>query len=169
MVSLPDPHGPNTVRAPYDTMYNDVKVPIPVSLNRRPDQIPAWGKSAGVTAAQIRKLMLNYYGMVRCIDDNVGKILKTLRDENLIDNTLIVFTADHGDLCGEHGRLNKGVPYEGSAKIPFLLYCPGQVNGGTVVNEALSNVDFLPTAMSLLNIDHKGAVDGRDALSLIHI
>ena len=166
MVSLPDPHGPNTVRAPYDTMYNDVKVPIPVSLNRRPEQIPAWGKSAGVTAAQIRKLMLNYYGMVRCIDDNVGKILKTLRDENLIDNTLIVFTADHGDLCGEHGRLNKGVPYEGSAKIPFLLYCPGQVKGGTVVNEALSNVDFLPTAMSLLEVKHEGKVDGRDASSL---
>ena len=166
MVSLPDPHGPNTVRAPYDTMYNDVKVPIPVSLNRRPEQIPAWGKSAGVTAAQIRKLMRNYYGMVRCIDDNVGKILKTLRDENLIDSTLIVFTADHGDLCGEHGRLNKGVPYEGSAKIPFLLYCPGQVKRGTVVNEALSNVDFLPTAMSLLDVKHKNRVDGRDASSL---
>lgn len=166
MVSLPDPHGPNTVRAPYDTMYEKVNVPIPVSLNRRPEQIPAWGKSAGVTAAQIRRLMRNYYGMVRCIDDNVGKILTTLRKENLIDRTLIVFTADHGDLCGEHGRLNKGVPYEGSAKIPFLLYCPGQVKSGTVVHEALSNVDFLPTAMTLLGVNYDGQVDGRDASTL---
>ena len=166
MVSLPDPHGPNTVRAPYDTMFKDVNVPIPVSLKRRPEQIPAWGKSAGVTAAQLRKLMRNYYGMVRCIDDNVGKILKMLREEDLIDNTLIVFTADHGDLCGEHGRLNKGVPYEGSAKIPFLLYCPGKVKGETVVDEALSNVDFLPTTMTLLDVKYDGQVDGRDASPL---
>jgi arylsulfatase A-like enzyme len=166
MVSLPDPHGPNTVRAPYDTMYEKVNVPIPVSLTRRPDQIPAWGKSAGVKPEQLRKLMRNYYGMVRCIDDNVGKILKMLREEGLIENTLIVFTADHGDLCGEHGRLNKGVPYEGSAKIPFLLYCPGKVKGGTIVSEALSNVDFLPTAMRLLDVSHDRKVDGRDASQL---
>jgi arylsulfatase A-like enzyme len=166
MVSLPDPHGPNTVRAPYDTMYENVIVPIPVSLTRRPEQIPAWGKPAGVKPEQLRKLMRSYYGMVRCIDDNVGKILKTLREEGLIDNTLIVFTADHGDLCGEHGRLNKGVPYEGSAKIPFLLYCPGKVKGGTVVDEALSNVDFLPTTMKLLDVSYDGKVDGRDAASL---
>jgi arylsulfatase A-like enzyme len=166
MVSLPDPHGPNTVRAPYDTMYEKVNVPIPVSLTRRPEQIPAWGKSTGVKPEQLRKLMRNYYGMVRCIDDNVGKIIESLRKEKLLDQTLIVFTADHGDLCGEHGRLNKGVPYEGSAKIPFLLYCPGTVKGGTVVDEALSNVDFLPTAMSLLGVSHERKVDGRDASSL---
>ena len=166
MVSLPDPHGPNTVRPPYDTIYENVNVPIPVTLTRRPEQIPAWGQPAGVKPDQLRKLMRSYYGMVRCIDDNVGKILKTLREEGLIENTLIVFTADHGDLCGEHGRLNKGVPYEGSAKIPFLLYCPGKVKGGTVVDEALSNVDFLPTAMKLLDVPLEEKVAGRDASTL---
>jgi len=166
MVSLPDPHGPNTVRAPYDTMYKDVRIPIPVSLKRKPEQIPAWGRSAGVTAAQLQRLMPNYYGMVRCIDDNVGKILDTLRNRNLLEKTIIVFTADHGDLCGEHGRLNKGVPYEGSARIPFLMYCPGRIKPGTVVNEALSNIDFLPTVMSLLDVPHELTVDGRDASGL---
>jgi len=167
MVSLPDPHGPNTVRAPYDTMYKDVRVPIPVSLKRKPGQIPAWGRPAGVTVAQLQKLMPNYYGMVRCIDDNVGKILDTLRDRKLLEKTIIVFTADHGDLCGEHGRLNKGVPYEGSARIPFLMYSPGQIKPGTVVTEALSNIDFLPTVMSLLSVSHDLTVDGRDASGLL--
>ena len=50
-----------------------------------------------------------------------GGIIETLRETKLIDRTIIVFTSDHGDLCGEHGRLNKGVPYEGSARIPFLM------------------------------------------------
>ena len=62
-----------------------------------------------------------YYGMVKCIDDNVGRIIEALRKRELLDRTIIVFTSDHGDLCGEHGRLNKGVPYEGSARIPFLI------------------------------------------------
>lgn len=168
MVSLPDPHGPNTVRAPYDTMFADVNVPIPVSLKRRPEQIPGWGKSAGVTAAQIRKLMLSYYGMVKCIDDNVGKLLKTLRDEKLMDNTIVVFTSDHGDLCGEHGRLNKGVPYEGSAKIPFLITCPGKIQGQTVVDQAMTNVDFLPTVLSLMEVPLPTKFDGRNAVPVFN-
>jgi arylsulfatase A-like enzyme len=166
MVSLPDPHGPNTVRAPYDTMYDDVKVPIPVSFLRKPEQIPAWGKPAGVKPAQLRRLMRSYYGMVKCIDDNVGKILDALRDRKMLDRTIVVFTSDHGDLCGEHGRLNKGVPYEGSARIPFLVYCPGKVPPGTVIDKALSNIDFLPTVMQLLDVPLEHKVDGRDATQL---
>ncbi|MDE0818936.1 MAG: sulfatase-like hydrolase/transferase, partial [Pirellulaceae bacterium] len=67
-ISLPDPHGPNTVRPPYDTMYANVKVPIPLTLQRQAAQIPNWGKPAnGVSAAQLRKIMPAYYGMVKCI------------------------------------------------------------------------------------------------------
>lgn len=166
MVSLPDPHGPNTVRPPYDTMYDDVDVPIPPTLTRSPKQIPAWGKPAGVTADKLRDLMRDYYGMVRCIDDNVGKLIAALRDAGVLDRTVIVFTSDHGDLCGEHGRLNKGVPYEGSARVPFLLRCPGRVPAGTVVDAALSNVDFLPTVLRLLDVPLDTDVDGRDASDL---
>lgn len=166
MVSLPDPHGPNTVRAPYDTMYQDIAVPVPVTLTRKPDQIPAWGRPAGVKPAQLQKLMRNYYGMVKCIDDNVGQLLNELRKHDLLDRTMVVFTSDHGDLCGEHGRLNKGVPYEGSARIPFLLYGPGKVPPGTVINAALGTVDFLPTVMDLLGHSIPHQVDGRNASPL---
>ncbi|MEQ8785851.1 MAG: sulfatase [Pirellulaceae bacterium] len=167
MVSIPDPHGPNTVRPPYDTMYADVKVPIPATLRRRDEQIPAWGRAAGVTAAQLRRLMPPYYGMVKCIDDNVGRILQTLRKHDLLENTIVVFTSDHGDLCGEHGRLNKGVPYEGSARIPMLVRCPGKINPGTTIDEALTTVDFLPTVLALLEVPLERRVDGRDASSLL--
>jgi len=110
--------------------------------------------------------MPKYYGMVKCLDDNIGRILDALRKNGQIDNTIIVFTSDHGDLCGEHGRLNKGVPYEGSARIPFLIYTPGKIKGGTVVNEALSCIDFMPTVMNLMNTKHGQKVDGRDATAL---
>ncbi len=167
MLSLPDPHGPNTVRPPYDTMYADVEVPIPATLKRAETAIPRWGRPAGVTAAQLRRLMPPYYGMVKCIDDNVGRLLEAVRDSRRIDRTIIVFTSDHGDLCGEHGRLNKGVPYEGSARIPFLIYCPGKIKPGTVCHEALSCTDFLPTVMRLMDVPLGHEVDGRDASALL--
>ena len=167
MVSYPDPHGPNTVRAPYDTMYDDAKPPIPRSVNKTRAQTPKWAaKAPRITADTIRILMPKYYGMVKCLDDNIGRILAVLRKNGQIDNTIIVFTSDHGDLCGEHGRLNKGVPYEGSARIPFLIYTPGKIKGGTIVDQALSCVDFMPTVMNLMDTKHGQKVDGRDAAAL---
>ena len=167
MVSFPDPHGPNTVRKPYDTMYKNVNVPIPISVNKPRSQTPRW--AAGdpkITADTVRLLMPKYYGMIKCLDDNIGRILDTLRKNGQIDNTIIVFTSDHGDLCGEHGRLNKGVPYEGSARIPFLFHCPGKIPAGTIVNQALSCVDFVPTLFALTGDKLPMGVEGRDASAL---
>ena len=62
--------------------------------------------------------------MVKCIDDNLGKLVHFLKEEGLYENTLIIFTSDHGDLCGEHHRHNKSVPYEMSARVPFVMHCP---------------------------------------------
>mgnify|MGYP002631432967 CR=1 FL=1 len=168
MVSFPDPHGPNTVRAPYDSKYANAKIPTPDStLSKTREQTPIWAAmTPRLTADTVRSLMPKYYGMVECLDDNVGKILDTLRKHGLLEKTVIAFTSDHGDLCGEHGRLNKGVPYEGSARIPFLLYFPNKIKGGTVVNEALTCVDFLPTVFSMMGVKTAGKEQGRDASRL---
>ena len=167
MVSIPDPHGPNTVRPPYDTMFADVDVPIPSTLSKTAEQTPKWAaREKGASERGLQRIMPGYYGMVKCIDDNVGRILDALRQHDAIDNTIIVFTADHGDLCGEHGRLNKGVPYEGSAKIPFVMYYPKKVKAGTVIDQALSCVDFLPTIISITGCKTDGGEEGRDASML---
>jgi arylsulfatase A-like enzyme len=104
--------------------------------------------------------------MVKCIDDNVGKILDALRTHKLIDSTIVIFTADHGDMCGEHARDNKGVPYESSAKVPFVLYYPNKVKAGTVITRSLGCVDFLPTIISLMGFRTAGKEQGRDASEL---
>jgi len=167
MVSIPDPHGPNTVRPPYDTMFADVKVPIPATLHKTEEQTPKWAaKDKKVSEKNLARIMPAYYGMVKCIDDNVGRMLQALRENDLAEDTIVVFTADHGDLCGEHGRLNKGVPYEGSAKIPFVIYYPEKIRPGTVIDEALSCVDFLPTIIRLMGQKTAGKEEGRDASAL---
>jgi len=164
MVSIPDPHGPNTVRAPYDTMFDHLTFEVPRTMGKPADNLPSWGKK------QANKMndsaMAKYFGMVKCIDDNVGRILDVLRKDGLIENTIVVFTADHGDLCGEHGRHNKGVPYETSARVPFVVYAPGAIKPGTIVNQALSCVDFLPTILGLMGVQTAGKEEGRDTSAL---
>jgi arylsulfatase A-like enzyme len=167
MVSFPDPHGPNTVRAPYDTMFAQVDVPLPANLSKTDAQTPKWAPTdKKVNERALRRIMPAYYGMIKCIDDNVGRMLNTLREKKLLDETIVVFTADHGDLCGEHGRLNKGVPYEGSAKIPMVLYYPKHVPPGTEIHQALSCVDFAPTILEIMSVEHQQKFEGRDASAL---
>jgi arylsulfatase A-like enzyme len=167
MLSLPDPHGPNTVRAPYNTMYVGVDVPIPVSLNKTEAQTPKWAaRERNVNPRWLKGVMPQYYGMVKCIDDNVGRLLDRLRKHGALENTFIVFTSDHGDLCGEHGKSNKGNPYEGSARVPFIMYAPGSAKKGHTLDQALGCVDFMPTILPLMGYKSPSTVQGRDASNL---
>jgi arylsulfatase A-like enzyme len=162
MVSIPDPHGPDTVRPPYDTMFQDQQYQQPRTFDVSSIETPSWGGGSGGFNG-----MASYYGMVKCIDDNVGRILETLKREQLMKRTVVLFTADHGDLRGEHHRQNKGVPYEASAKVPFVIYAAGKIQPGTVVSESLGCVDFLPTILRLMECPTAGLEQGRDASSLL--
>lgn len=165
MVSIPDPHGPNTVRAPYDTMFDETQFRQPASALAKGQGLPSF---ASVMQDRFNaKQMALYFGMVKCVDDNIGKILGTLREFGIMDRTLVVFTSDHGDMCGEHGRHNKGIPCEGSARIPFVIHAPGKITPGTVVHEALGTVDFKPTLLGLLGVVSDASVEGRDASGLL--
>jgi len=166
MVSLPDPHGPNTVRAPYDTMYTHFDFQKPKTAFKDTTGLPTWAKMSKKTINSHQ--MAQYFGMVKCIDDNVGKIVDALKKTNQLSNTIIVFTSDHGDLCGEHGKDNKGNPLEASAKIPFILQYTGVVREGLIIDQALSTVDFLPTIINLMGFSTVGLDQGRDASCLFN-
>ncbi|MEL7499346.1 MAG: sulfatase-like hydrolase/transferase [Planctomycetota bacterium] len=164
MLSLPDPHGPDTVRAPYDTMYDDQSFEKPTTYDVDERTIPKWGEPDRKAKFGQSK----YYGMVKCIDDNIGRLIAKLKSNDLLDQTIIVFTSDHGDLRGEHHRQNKGVAFEGSARIPFLVYYPGKIKPGTVVDQALTSVDFAPTLMRWLDVKSDQDFHGRDASPLFN-
>jgi arylsulfatase A-like enzyme len=163
VVSLPDPHGPNTVRPPYDSMFGAMKFQQPRSAFASGAGLPSC--AAPFAKPQLEN-MSHYFGMVKCIDDNVGKILGALRAAGVAERTAVVFTSDHGDMCGEHGRVNKGIPLEGSARIPFVMSFPGKIKPGTVIHEALNNTDFKPTILGLLGLPRDERDEGRDASAL---
>ncbi|MDG2253390.1 MAG: sulfatase-like hydrolase/transferase [Opitutaceae bacterium] len=169
MLSIPDPHGPNSVRAPYDTMYNDKSFTAPATMSKSTEDQPWWGQPHEVLKYGFNRdkdSMAQYFGMVKCIDDNVGKILDAVRKAGLMEKTIILFTSDHGDMCYEHARINKSIPFEASAKVPFVLYSAGQIESGLVVNEALGCVDFMPTVLDLMGVKSPGTEEGRSAAAL---
>ncbi len=160
MVSIPDPHGPDKVREPYNSMFDDQNYKQPINAIKT-GKIPKWAPMNSNSYDQNK-----YYGMVKCIDDNVGKIIQFLKKNDLFNKTIVVFTSDHGDLRGEHGRQNKGVPYEGSSRIPFIIRWPEKITSGAIVNEVLDCTDFLPTILRLMEVPAIGTEEGRDASEL---
>lgn len=156
MLSIPDPHGPDQVRAPYNTMYTHFKFKEPRTM-QTPEGLkdPLWVNKKGKknTAKSIKQHnMAQYYGMVKCIDDNVGRLLNFLDQNNLTHDTIVVFTSDHGDLLGEHGKINKGLPYETSARVAFMLRYPNKVKAGKHIEKAYTMADFTPTILGLMGI-----------------
>ncbi len=162
MLSIPDPHGPDTVRAPYDTMFDDSVVEKPRTYDKDEDGVPSWA-----APQRCHYKMASYHGMMKCIDDCVGKLLAALRDRDLLDNTIVVFTADHGDMRGEHHRQNKGIPLEASAKVPFVARFPAQIPAGRQADEVINTVDFLPTMLAMMGVETAGKEEGRDASQLL--
>ncbi|QDT56447.1 Arylsulfatase [Caulifigura coniformis] len=115
-----------------------------------------------------------YCAMMSCLDDQVGRIVKALDDEQIRDKTLIVFSSDNGGPLGlgaTNGtlRAGKGSLYEGGVRVCALAHWPGKIKAGTVVNEPLHIVDIYPTLLTLAgaSLEQKTPLDGRDAWAAI--
>jgi len=176
MVGIPDPHTPFTVRPPYDRMFKPEDMPIPSTFDQK--DVPKWvvkvrrytrqqGKTLAKRKAWLRKAKAQYCGEVKCIDDNVGRILACLRDTGQLDHTIVVFTTDHGEYMGEHGLLYKNQLYETAYRIPLLIRWPKRISRGTVINNIVSTVDFQPTILGLMGLAKSGREQGRDASGLL--
>lgn len=161
VISYPDPHGPNTVRAPYDRLFDHLRFRPPRTY-RTGTTAPKWAGPAGKHPVFRGDDMSRYFGMVKCIDDNIGRLLTRMQESGRLDNTLIVMTSDHGDLCYEHDRLNKGNPYEGSARVPLILRWPNRIAAGQVYKQPVGTVDLTPTVMGLLDLPGDPRDQGRD-------
>lgn len=166
MVSIPDPHGPEVVTADYYNMYSSLDYSQPESALKDMSLYPAWASGSTVLTDSV---MASYWGMVKCVDDNVGYIIESLRENDLMDNTIIIFTSDHGDMLGEHAREDKSVPLESSLKVPFIMYAPNILPQGAAVTEAVSNIDVYPTLVDICGLvdEDDTQVDGISILPLL--
>ena len=111
-----------------------------------------------------------YMSKLKELDAALKLLLEKLEAAGILDNTIIVFSSDHGDMLGEYGHKDKGVPYEGSARIPFVIRYPKAIKAGTIVNKAANTTDWMDTFLSLMKVDSKvfdpNSTEGRNIASV---
>lgn len=172
-VSMTHPHDPYTIPAEYFDRYTDEEVQMP-RVNIDQDQldphsqrvakvIDIWGKTMPEEA--VRRARRAYYGACSYIDDNIGKLVKTLKECGLADDTIIVFSGDHGDMLGERGLWYKMHWFEMSARVPMVVHAPGRFAAQKVA-ASVSTMDLLPTFVEMAGgqVDPQLALDGRSLL-----
>ncbi len=102
--------------------------------------------------AEAQKLAAGYYGLCTAIDENLGKLMAELDRRRLTEETILVFTSDHGGMFGSHGLDAIDLPYEESSNIPLLIRYPNWLKRGIVSDALISNVDYAPTLLSLCGV-----------------
>jgi arylsulfatase len=130
------PHPPFDPCEPYDSMYSPEDVPMPMRKEeeRHPDDWSIWVQNDykvngadSISDEQLRRIRAAYYGCVTQLDKQVGKIMDTLEECGLADNTLIIFTSDHGEMLGDHYAFGKRTFYEQSIRIPLIMSWAGRI------------------------------------------
>ena len=161
------PHHPFEAPADQIARYDFDAVPLPEAKGGvDPAFIPppisdAIGELEGYSDTVIRRTILHYLASISLIDDNVGRILATLRENGQLDNTIIVFVADHGEFLGNHGLLRKpSMHYDEVMQVPLMVRIP---NGtGRRVSGLVELVDVMPTCLGLLEVPGHPGIQGRD-------
>jgi arylsulfatase A-like enzyme len=170
-VSYVHPHHPFNPPAPYDTMYDPAVMPLPQwdagEIERWPEayQKKFYARSGSHEAVGLcdfqdrdwQRIKAYYYGMISQIDANVGRLLEVLRTRGALDNTLVVFTTDHGENLGDHRLLFKGTTYDCVTRVPFVVCpgsgsLPGKAEPGSRRDQLCSSIDVLPTLLDLLGV-----------------
>lgn len=165
------PHDLWVIPEPYYSMVDRNKIQLPGTTD-----LPEWDRKGAskrlgdlVGPEGIREYAAIYHGMVKYMDDQVGRILQRLDALGLTDNTLVIFTSDHGDMVGAHGCVGKSIFsfYDDLVRIPLCIRFPGRIPPGTVIDQPVSQVDFLPTILDYLGQPIPENIHGRSLRPLI--
>ena len=116
--------------------------------------------------AAIRRRYQGYYAAIEALDDCMGRLLDTLEKAGKLDDTIVVFTSDHGDSLGSHRQDAKQMPFEESISIPLMIRYPGSIPAASVANGLFAPVDIMPTLLSLAGVPCHD-VDGTDLSAVV--
>ena len=115
----------------------------------------------------LRQLTALYYGLTSWVDDMVGRMVEGLRQNGLIDNTIIVFTSDHGDNLGSHHQFNKGLLIEESIRVPLIFHAPRRWQASVISEQVAQLVDIMPTVLEACGCEVPAHVQGRSLAPIL--
>ncbi len=169
------PHFPYAVPAPYDEMYDPKQVErwnnFEESFDGKPliqqKEMLRWNASH-LTWADWQKVIACYWGYVTYIDDQIRRILDKLDSLGLAENTMVVYSTDHGDMLGGHRLFNKGMNmYDEIFHIPMIVRWPGVTEPGSVTGSFVNLVDLMPTILEAAGVSPTIPVDGHSIVPLL--
>ena len=170
MASFVRPHAPYDAPAYYFDMYKNKELRPPVTgdwddtaLLEKTGRI--FNNITGpVDPDLVREQMIGYYACITHVDHQIGRILMALIENKLMDNTIILFTSDHGEMLSDHGLDRKSVPYQGSIRVPMILSGPENLLGrrwGEVDDTLVELRDVMPTTLDIAGAAIPATLDGR--------
>ncbi len=179
-VGFRKPHLPFCAPQKYWDLYKRNKIPLPGS-STHPDGAPelatrSWGELEGytdipnngqLTTSKVRELRHGYYACVSYVDALVGRLMKSLEDLSLSENTIVLLWGDHGFHLGEQGLWTKANNYELSTRVPLILSVPGQAKRGIRTNALVELVDVYPTLSALCQLPAPQGVEGSNLQPLL--
>lgn len=172
-LAFTSPHDPRTAPEPYASMYDPEQIPLPPNfmgehpfdngeLQIRDERLAAHPRDE----AEVRKHIADYYAMISHMDEHIGKVLQALIASGKADNTIIVYTADHGLAVGQHGLLGKQNMYDHSIRVPWLIKGPG-VPAERHIDALAYQFDIFPTLCDLSGIEAPPNIEGTSMSALI--
>jgi len=177
-ISFTHPHSPFVTTDKYWDLYDHAAIDMPKVPAIDLDSLDAFSRwlyyahardRHTVTDEHVRTARHAYYGMTSYIDDKIGRIVQTLEEAGLADDTVIIFTADHGEMLGERGMWYKQAMFENSSRVPLVVVDPQQVSRARS-SRLVSLVDLLPTMMDVAGAepmpDSPGQLDGHSLIPL---
>lgn len=158
IVSYHPPHFPvDDAPAQDEAFFADKQVAL------RPNVKTGISESGAVRSQKsIEKFHQGYYAHIRAIDREFARLLKTLEETGQAEDTIVIFTSDHGEMAGSHGRMYKQVPFEESARVPFFVRYPGVTPKGGRSDTLFASIDIYPTLCGLAGIPVPPQVKGKD-------
>ncbi|MEM6305168.1 MAG: sulfatase-like hydrolase/transferase [Pseudomonadota bacterium] len=178
-MSFPDPHHPFTPPGQYWDMYDPSQIDLPASFGKGhlpPVRAMQAAMEAGtdprdnqnpfaVNADEARAIIALTYGMITMIDDAIGRVLSRLESLGLAENTVVIFTSDHGDYMGDHGLMLKLLlHFQGLIRVPFIWHDPQAPGVGRRVGDLASSIDIAPTILARASVQPFKGMQGRDLM-----
>ena len=154
IVSMGPPHDPYGAPDRFQKTYD------PAKLSMRAN----WRE--GVKGAG-RSEIAKYYAAMTAVDEQVGRLLQSLDDLKRANDTIVLFTSDHGDMLGSQGARLKRKPWEESIRVPCILRYPEKIKPGRVADALISHVDFAPTLLGLCGVSVPGEMQGKNLADLV--
>lgn len=163
------PHTPYSVPQDLMNLYSDFDPELSGNLEDLPPCYRSLARHFGLeshppTADQARRAIQAYYSMVTGLDRRVGMLCQMLKQQGLWENTIIIYTSDHGDMLGKHGLWFKSCFYEDSVRVPLIIHWPKGFDRRRRVNEPVSLIDLFPTLCEIAGMEPYEFLDGSSFL-----